>query len=409
VKVGSGTVPEERIRYIDGCRALAVLGVLLDHCLIHAAWAQRLVNQAPATNPILWSVTLLSKGAHGVDLFFVISGFCLSYPTLERYYRDGAVSFRLDRFIAKRLVRILPPYYAALFLCLIAYSCFRILHAAIPTAMNANVSVWDVVRQLLMLDRGTRLTNDAFWTLFVEFRWYFLFPFLLVLWLHSKRAYGVLLIGIIVAYHYTRARSLDLGVLPAFMLGIVAADWHIIEHPLRKYSPILAAIAFDAALLIEPHASVPGVNGLEDYGFYTQANIGWHLTCFFFVVAAGAWGPLRGALSVPALVFIGEVSYSIYLIHQPIVSYIDEQMIGRLGKICAFMAGVITSLVAGIMFWRLIERPFYRGHALHDRLVKRIEKGLGICLWRVGIPERITMGCIESARAASGNGPLLPP
>lgn len=404
MKVGLGTVPEERIRYIDGCRALAVLGVVLDHCLIHAAWAQRLVNQAPAMNPIFWSVTLLSKGAHGVDLFFVISGFCLSYPSLERFYREGSMSFRLDRFLTKRLVRILPPYYAALLCCLIGYSVFHMLHEATPTAMYANIGVWDVMRQLLMLDRGTRLANDSFWTLFVEFRWYLLFPFLLALWLHSKKAYGVLLIGIIIAYHYTRARSLDIGVLPAFMLGIIAADWHIVEHPLRKYAPIFAAIAFDAALLLEPHASVPGVNGAEEYGFYTQANIGWHLTCFFFVVAAGVWRPLRGALSAPALVFIGAASYSIYLIHQPIVSYLDEQMIGRLGKIGAFVAGFFLSLGVGVVFWRFIELPFYRGHALHDRLVTRIEKTLGRLLCRVGIPERFTIGCAESVIVAPRDG-----
>lgn len=389
--------PEERIGYIDGCRALAVLGVVLDHCLVHAAWAQRLVNQAPAMNPLFWTVTLLSKGAHGVDLFFVISGFCLSYPTLERYYREDGVNFDLDRFFAKRMVRILPPYYVALFLCLIAYVAFRMTHAAIPTAMSANINIWDVVRQLLMLDRGTRLANDAFWTLFVEFRWYLLFPLLLALWLRSKRSYGVLLVCLVIAYHYTRARSLDLGVLPAFMLGIVAADWHILEHPWRKYAPILAAIAFNAALLLEPFASVPGAGGVEEYGFYTQANVGWHLTCFFFVVAAGAWNPLRSVLSLRPLVFIGAASYSIYLVHQPIVSYAEEQMIGRLGKGGAFVASFFTSLVVGFIFWRLIELPFYRGHVLHDRLTGRLERIMGMLLGRVGIPQRFMVGRGESA------------
>jgi peptidoglycan/LPS O-acetylase OafA/YrhL len=393
---------EGRIGYIDGCRALAVLGVVLDHCLIHAAWAQRLVNQAPAMNPLFWSVTLLSKGAHGVDLFFVISGFCLSYPTLERYYREGGTNFHLDRYFAKRLVRILPPYYVALIICLIAYVVFRMMHAPIPTAMNSNIGIWDVIRQLLMLDRGTRLANDAFWTLFVEFRWYFLFPCLLAIWLRSKKSFGLLLACLVIAYHYTRARSLDLGVLPAFMLGIVAADWHIIKHPWRKYAPILTAIAFDAALLLEPFASVPAVSGGEEYGFYTQANIGWHLTCFFFIVAAGSWVPLRSIVTLRPLVLIGAASYSIYLIHQPIVSYVDENMVSCFGKLGAFSVSFFASLAAGFAFWFVIERSFYHGNSLYERLVTNMTKRTGILLCRIGIPKCLMFSHVEPAIASCG-------
>lgn len=386
-----------RIRYIDGCRAVAVLSVVLYHCVSHAAWGQRILALPLDTTILHLFVKLFSKGVHGVDLFFVISGFCLAYPTLETYYRERVATFGLARFLAKRLVRILPPYYVALFLCLTAYVAFHVTHAAIPTAINATIDFWDVVRQVLMFDRGTHLANGSFWTLFIEFRWYFLFPLLLALWLHSKKAFGMLLVCLVIVYHFTFARSLDLGVLPAFMLGIVAADWHIVEHPWRKYAPILTAVAFDVALLLEPLSSIPGVNGVEVYGGYTPANIGWHLTCFFFVVSAGTWRPLRSVLCMRPLVFIGAASYSIYLVHQPIVSYADELMVGRLGEIGSFAAGFLTSLAVGFGFWRLIELPFYRGHALHARLVMRIETILRTFLRRVGIPERFTIGGIESA------------
>ena len=73
-------VPKHRIGYIDGLRAVAVLSVVACHCasIYPADFTQ---------HPILWRTLLAGK--HGVDLFFVLSGFCLAYPTLKRLREQG--------------------------------------------------------------------------------------------------------------------------------------------------------------------------------------------------------------------------------------------------------------------------------------------------------------------------------
>jgi peptidoglycan/LPS O-acetylase OafA/YrhL len=377
---------EARIRYVDGCRAVAVLGVLLYHSVSHAAWAQHQLTLPLSTVPLRWCLTLFAKGAHGVDLFFVISGFCLSYPSLILYHRQGKAEFRVDRFLAKRLVRILPPYYLALLLCLAAFFAFRISHVGTPTAINAALGPWDVLGQALMLDRGVKLANGAFWTLFVEFRWYLLFPLLLALWVRSQRAYGVLWCVLIVAYHATRARSVDVGVLPAFMLGIVAADWQITKHPLCAYAPILTAIAADIAFLLEPFSSMPMPDGTEEYGFHTQGNIGWYLACFFFILAGGTWMPLRVILESLPLRIVGVASYSMYLVHQPIVSFCAETLGADLGRYGSFAWGLGASVGVGLAFWYTIERFFSQGHPFYARSTAMLGSQIGILLRQGGLP-----------------------
>ncbi|HTV73583.1 MAG TPA: acyltransferase [Candidatus Acidoferrales bacterium] len=378
--------------YIDGCRALAVLAVVSYHSLTDARWALAPLSLPPGTHPDRWAVTLMSKGAHGIDLFFVISGFCLAYPMLAALRRDGAATFNVERFFSKRLVRIFPPYYAALFICVGVLVLLRLAHIPPPGGIDPATGASDVLREILMLDRGTHLADGATWTLFVEIRWYLVFPLMLALWLSSKRAFGVALVAAIIAFNFTRARSFDLGVLPAFMLGIVAADWQINGHPLRKYAPILTAITFDLALLLEPYASSPGVGAGEDYGFFIPTNTGWHLASFFFVVAAGSWAPLRSFLSLRSLGFIGLISYSIFLVHQPLIGFITEHAVPALGPFGTVVAGYAASIAAGALFWTLVERRFCTGNPLHDRLVRYLEPRIGRLLNAAGLPRNFTRG-----------------
>ncbi len=96
---------------------------------------------------------LMLEGAHGVDLFFVLSGFCLSYPVLQSLRAEHAARFNITRYFAKRIVRIVPPYYAAIALLVL-----------VP-AMHPPVGAGDVFKQTVFsrLAHGVleRLLLDA--------------------------------------------------------------------------------------------------------------------------------------------------------------------------------------------------------------------------------------------------------
>src|SRR5580765_5188837 len=112
-----------RIAGIDGMRAIAALSVF--GCHLVAYW--HLQGRLPL------KLTPLSElGAHGVDLFVVISGFCLALPVA----RSGLVLDSTNFFI-RRAARILPPYYVALAACATLAIIPRTSHYVVGTPAGA--------------------------------------------------------------------------------------------------------------------------------------------------------------------------------------------------------------------------------------------------------------------------------
>lgn len=339
---------EGRIGYVDGLRAIAVLAVVISHVGKHS-----LVSPA---SPLGF---VLRQGAHGVDLFFVLSGFCLAYPSLSR--RAGAaISFDVFRYAAHRLVRIVPPYYAAI----VALTVFSL-------AIGKTVHFDNVVKYALFDDIQLPQLNNSFWTLPVEFRWYFLFPVVLYVWTHSRRAFTALFLAV-VATAFTRAWSSDLGTLPAFMLGIVAADAYVRSPRIARYAWMFFLVLF----------VLDARSGVAEWG--DDFGIRWYLAFFALTVAGGANGVFRAILEHPAARFIGTASYSIYLVHEPVIAYLESR---HVPMAVAGLAGV----AAGVVFWAAVERAFTRG-ALRERLVAASERALAVVLGRAGVPRSIQLG-----------------
>ena len=397
-----------RTSYIDGLRGCAVLGVIFCHAaLLMPAWAN--IETVSSGVPWYWLGHALVDGSHGVDLFFVLSGFCLAYPTLQRVHAERLASFDVARFATHRLVRILPPYYLSI-VVFAGFALFAWVHSGSFSFPEAGkVPALDILRQMFFFDRGTTMVNSNFWTLAVEFRWYFIFPICLLLWVRAPRVFGVLIAALVVLYWQTRLYSIDLGVLPAFLLGIVAADWQIRDHPIRRYALPLTALAIAIALLIEPLTTMPGPDGVVYQSFFLQSNFGWHLAAFFFVLAAGYNGWLKKALSNPAIVATGIASYSIYLMQGPVM-IVAAPRLAAIKAPFVFALLVCIALVAGFAFWWCVEKSFSQGpsrarwHAFVSPYVLRVFAWL-----RVGTSLVIaTPKLVPSEPPISDQPPLFP-
>ena len=373
---------EQRIDYIDGLRAVAVLTVLAAHIGLHANATGRIVH-------------LAEEGSHGVDLFFILSGFCLAYPTLLKIRRDASTVFRITDYAAKRLVRIVPPFYIATFVFL---SIAAVGHWTGHNSIIALPPAFSVLKTLFFLDGRVMLLNDSFWTLMVEFRWYFVFPVVLAVWLRSPRAFCAIGIASALLYGFTRARGLDFGTLPAFMLVIVAADIHIgggrvpanVASLVKRLALPLAVVCAGAGIAQETRASIPGFSGNDVAWAYQPTIAGWQFAAFFFVVAAGSLRWLRTILAWPALVAMGVASYSIYLVHEPFVRTVFGHVQGPLG----IFAAAAGALACGFAFWALVERPFTTGslrRPLLDLVRPIVERGFSV----LGIAKHMPLGAEE--------------
>lgn len=324
---------------MDGLRAVAVLSVVAHHSF-------------PGQITIGQSV--------GVDLFFVISGFCLAHPTLTKLNDRGSANFDIYKYAARRVVRIVPPYYLSLAVILagMAFS---------GLAFN-RVSALDVARQLFFLDNGTKLLALSFWSLSVEFRWYFVFPIALWLWTKSPRAFIAAAVAIALAASATMAYSPDLYALPAFLLGIVAADIHVRRYRLAPFAAPACAVMLVVAYLKTG----------------TLISPFWEIAVFLFVVAGGSSRWLGRVLSMKWLTAIGLTSFSIYLMQEPVIAVLQKEG-------AAPWIRVIAAIVAGFLFWWVAERPFVET-SVRTRLVAAFEEAFAKWLPRIDIGRILSLG-----------------
>lgn len=318
-----------RIQHVDGLRAVAVLSVLFYHAtksLPSSAW--------------------FFEGRHGVDLFFVISGFCLAYPILDGIASSATASFDVTSFFAKRVVRIVPPYYAAIAAFAALTAVLFAVRAPLPEMMRA-ISPMDILKQFLFLDYNPNFSNGSFWTLAVEARWYVLFPFIVWLWVSRRNAFWMVGLLSFVLYHFTRLgggelpafpAGIDFATLPAFMLGIVAAEMHVRRDPHAGYAIFVLPLLFLPTILIPRDQHV------------LQDTIDWQLISAALVLTVGHYKALARIFSWKPLAFIGVASYSIYLYHEPVIGTLENVI--HIG----WPAAAAASLAIGIIAWYTVER-----------------------------------------------------
>jgi len=197
----------------------------------------------------------------------------------------------VHRFFAKRIVRIVPPYYAALAVLLVGALGLNAAHIPLPGGMpNFPFTGWDVLKKALFLDWHTNFLNAWCGTLAVERRWYRLCPLALALWIGAPRALRALAAASSIAYGFTRMQAPDVGVLLPFLLGIVAADFHARGRRLERGFWLLIPTCIIIGVFVEPLVWMPSPYGVENATF-VQTNPAWQIAMFallFFPAAASA-------------------------------------------------------------------------------------------------------------------------
>jgi peptidoglycan/LPS O-acetylase OafA/YrhL len=308
-----------RLRSIDGLRGIAVLSVLCVH-IFH------------------WRM-----GARGVDLFFVISGFCLGLHALER-------GFDMWKFAGARARRILPPYYAAIAIGIIASvgdGRLPLSHALAEGARNVVfMSEWQPLPTL----------NGTFWTILLEVRWYVYFPALLWVYVRSKWAFGAIMAACMWG-NYFSVPWIDREALPAFMLGIIAADMTLrgMRIPLFPF-----ALGVPFALAIGTEIMRPAKYTLIEHGDFL-----WQISLALIVFES----PRLLPLSWEPLAFVGRFSYSTYLCQSTGLELLSPY------PLSPFLVLPIIVLW-GFAFYSAFEKPFLqRSWGRHpEELKKRMQE-----------------------------------
>lgn len=344
-----------------------MLMVLTYHCwLFGGMWVVALPLGRHAVN----LAAVFSFGHVGVNLFLVLSGFCLYWPFVKANRKPEPT---LWQFAKKRCRRILPPYYAALVLFggLALARAIRVHDAsAMVYALN-----WLWIHALMAqnLRPGYVLSiNGSLWSLALEFQLYILFPVFVeayrrfnargVLWttLLFCSAYRLFLVrghflpddvdGYVLAYSvFGRCFEFALGMFTALLVARQHAEKRSLLVP--GDFVVLAAVIIGAV-----------VDGRHGH-FQTLTDAMWGLLFAALLLAGSrAQSFTHRALSQKFLVELGIFSYSVYLIHLPLVFALGQYVahhFSNLGQILFMLLAVAPLMLClGYVFHLLFERPF---------------------------------------------------
>ncbi|WP_417490883.1 acyltransferase family protein [Maricaulis sp.] len=344
---------------IDGLRAIAVMAVVLFH--IDKSW--------------------VPGGFIGVDIFFVISGFLITGNITADI---GRGSFSIAGFYQRRIKRIVPALMALLFVTLLVGQLVMLpadfkdltLSSVFSALSLANFYFLFSVDTGYFADDSTTIPLLHLWTLGVEEQFYLLWPLVLAAW--GSRRYGrFILIGLgivalvsfvlaqlvapaapMTAYYMLPMRAGQL-LAGAICLLVVRHRYRDVQLPrLLREALALISLALIAGSLVFIHEgdTFPGFLAIP----VTLGSVG-------LIYTGSVGGSLvNRALSFRPAVWIGLISYSLYLWHWPVLAF-TRYLTGDLDLQLKLLCFVVM-IAASILSYRLVEQPLRRTKAPLSRI-----------------------------------------
>ena len=347
---------------IQGLRALAVALVMADHLTGYP-----------------------SGGFLGVDMFFVLSGFLITGLLVRERERTGSISFR--HFYSRRARRILPL--AALVLLVTIAASWALFRT--ERALSATIdSIWSLLFAAnwrfaaagtdYMAAGSATSPVQHFWSLAVEEQFYLAWPWLVLLafWIATRfsraprlvlaAVFGLaIVISLLWAFHETEAsrttayfstfsRAWELGAGALLAVGVPV----LLKLP-SALRPVLAwlgiALLVVSVVVVDRESAFPAPWAIP-------AVLGTAL-----VIAAGTGGAQRWLwpLTNPVSRYLGDISYSLYLWHFPIV-IIGGTIFAAAGLTAEWIIGaVLLTLALSALSYRFVEDPIRRSNWLEPR------------------------------------------
>jgi peptidoglycan/LPS O-acetylase OafA/YrhL len=359
-------VTQERVEGVDGLRAVAAFGVVWAHVWMFAG------------NPPLMK-GLLPVDVHqvigfvgtGVDLFFVISGFCM-YLMLDREAARGERP-SLAGFIKRRFRRIAPAYYAAVLFA----------GLAVLFVEQNSVELGDVAAHLFFLNGvvpGTVHFAPPFWSLATEWQFYIVLPLFMILGTSFGVARSLLVLAVaalisrvalVVIFPEeaaTLAPQLPMRLIE-FVWGMIVA-WRLRTrvNSVAFFDGISGAlfglvVAFAGRMLMtRSFVEDPGVVGILSRCFAEPIlSLGYALVLWGVISRRSA---LSDVLAHPVMVKLGNWSYGVYVWHWFVASWMTTAIVALLGQTAlavwvsfAILVPVLAFL--GMLSFRVFERSYF--------------------------------------------------
>jgi len=286
-------------------------------------------------------------GYLGVDFFFVLSGFIIMHAHMS----DAPKLASVRRYVGKRLWRIYPPYLPITLALVVAYGLW-------PSLSEGGGREFGLLTSLFLLPSAQPPALSVAWTLVHEMQFYAVF----LLFFVSARLFVAALL----------AWLLMIVLASSGVLELRSGAWRYLLSPLNIefMFGVLAAWLYRRNLgFVKPMAILPmglmfAVAGVALHGA-GETGFAWRLIFAFglmLTVLGTAALEKQRRVSWPGwMLTLGSASYSIYLIHNPLLSLTQRLAAGiGMGWISGLVFGVLCSVTVGVMYWWAVERPVLR-------------------------------------------------
>lgn len=380
---------------IDGLRAVAVIPVILFHS----------------------GSKIFSGGFVGVDIFFVISGYLITTLLIQDIYNNF---FSVINFYERRARRILPALFVmVIFTLFIGW--FILTPYFYRDLFQTSVSVAFFLSNVLLYIKSGYFSAISelkpllhTWSLSVEEQFYILFPiFLLVIWRFGEKVVFWSIMFIIILsltlseWMWRNDDSANFYLLPTriweLLLGSVAAL--ILQKHQFKGNDIISILGllaiFYGIFFFSEETPFPSV--------YALLPVLGALSLIFFANEQSVTAKL---LSNKILVGIGLISYSLYLWHQPVFSFMRHLKIDEPNNY-DFILSFIIIFIISYLSWKFVEQPFRNKQKIGKLFIWIFSISSLICLCligyighkKLGFPERLSLETQAISKGAFDKNP----
>lgn len=366
---------------IDGLRAIAVVSVVATHAGIFG----------------------VSGGFVGVDIFFVISGFLITGIVHEQL-RAG--QFSLADFYQRRIKRIIPALLIVVLFTLVM-GVFLLLPEELESLARSSIAASLYVSNLFFWQEADYFAAEAevlpllhTWSLAVEEQFYLGFPVVAVLLFKLSRKWFL--------------PVLIMGTLSSFLLCVIATP--LSEASAFYLIPTRAwELGVGACLAVwlqgRRASSMPGAFpiGILGFAFIAGSLVGFDKGTLFpgyaailpvagaaLIILSGEGGRssvIQKALECPPMIFVGKISYSLYLWHWPILVY-SRMALGRELQLTEALLAIGLAVGVSYISWKYIEAPFrFPGSRWH---VNSGRRAVALALVAIVVPATGAMAILST-------------
>ncbi len=362
--------PRQELGLLAGTPGLAALGVMIFHVRIFLWTGWSNIRSHPEQfsffdRAAAWLSLPAPMLGECVLLFFVISGFCIHYPMAGK-----TTKLELKAYAIRRIIRIYPPYFAAVCLSLLAVLYFEWTNPA-QEPWVANLLL---IQNYLPSVNSQISSNCSLWSIATEVEFYLAYPLLLLVWRRCGPFKSMLIFGMIsltaVGLYLQGIQGMVFSAFTFYILwwsGAFLAELHA-TNCLPKAPPI-TLLGGITLLVIGTIAQHQGDNLVMAqrflFGGFFVLVVWWLLTNKFFYAS-------EDSLLTKSLIHLGNISFSLYLVHYPLLQVCgiawEKQFGSKPSNFFVPMAFCGLAIVAANIFYLFIEKP---SHLLARKLLTR--------------------------------------